>query len=834
MQYNKAIFGEGIKVYNHGTVATGQTLYDFTIGSQNANLSAAYQSQAMKNNGPLPDDLFYWLASEDSPYNRMSFIYRTGTSPNFEYQKIDTPENKKPVPLVLWAGPTKIDPNTYDVDIENGTSFATYANNSRLIFNSSTFNIQTSQTPLWELNYGHSSSVYANGVYSSLPFILDFDYNNFILKIRVGQGNSFVDLAEYTNDSSHYIDSIAIELYTGDVSTGNSRLARQPRTDENGNNIMLMDAGNDGYYVVTDFDYKIPTVYAENYQYPTYRKLARLGTSTTHVLFSGTNVTTNLLNAAPYFFIEDDKWELVNGSYRLKKSGNSVYSEDDFNYIRKLIAYLGFWFTDGGIYNDSEHSYTLNRVDSLLGDYANTYSDEYMIPNHVYQAEIKEGITTGNFTELRIAKDNDQSKWGKDWRQKNGYDGRTPGGGDRPRPTPDPNPISPNSPGFTLAGKGTQCYALTGADMDEIMVDIFGRSGASYKELVEGLAMFGSDPMGAFISYKWYPFAFNPPTSSPLFLGQTIVNESHVYPIINNTNTSLIEFHGSFWFGKDKNFIHSKKTQCRLYLPFYGFYEISMPLILSQVLDIDFHYNVPDETAVWIISFGNVIYDYLECVPSIEIPLTGNNAAMIAQSKKNTALSIATQVASMAASAFTGAAAVKVAGGVTNALQQAGMASAVFASDAGVEASYGYNFAVNAIKAGAGAGVTARGLGLAGVASNALGGGVNIYNTYKQAQLEIANMRVHVPYHGAADATTFLNLEMRPYIQFYIPDMIDGYSETNYKLTVGHACDIWTTLNDMPDNSLCQTSGTADIDTTNMEIAEIQELNEILISGFYK
>ncbi len=44
MQYNKAIFGEGIKVYNHGTVATGQTLYDFTIGSQNANLSAAYQS----------------------------------------------------------------------------------------------------------------------------------------------------------------------------------------------------------------------------------------------------------------------------------------------------------------------------------------------------------------------------------------------------------------------------------------------------------------------------------------------------------------------------------------------------------------------------------------------------------------------------------------------------------------------------------------------------------------------------------------------------------------------------------------------------------------------
>lgn len=498
MKYDKSMFGEGIKVYNHGTTSTGQTLYDFTIGSQNANLSAAYKSEAMKNNGPLPDDLFYWLAGDESPYNRMSFIYRTGTSPNFEYQKIDTPENKKPVPLVLWAGPTKINPSTYDVDIENGSSFATYGNNSRLVFNSSTFNMQTSQAPLWELNYGHSSSVYANGVYSSLPFILDFDYNNFILKIRVGQGNSFVDLADYTNDSNHYIDSIAIELYTGDVSTGNSRIARNNRTDENGNNIIFGDVQNDCYYVVTDFDYKIPEVYAENYQYPTYRKLARLGTSNVHILFSGTNVTTNLLNASPYFFIEDDKWELVNGVYRLKKNGNNIYSEDDFNYIRKLIAYLGFWFTDGGIYNDSEHSYTLNRVDSLLGDNANTYSDEYMIPTKIFQAEIKEGITTGNFTELRIAKDNDQSKWGKDWREKNGYNGR-----DGIKPTDESSRSSRLTYSSSLASFGN-IWLMNNSGISNL-ANALKTLVTNEQDPYDPTLFYGQNPVECIISIKEYP-----------------------------------------------------------------------------------------------------------------------------------------------------------------------------------------------------------------------------------------------------------------------------------------------------------------------------------------
>jgi len=54
-----------------------------------------------------------------------------------------------------------------------------------------------------------------------------------------------------------------------------------------------------------------------------------------------------------------------------------------------------------------------------------------------------------------------------------------------------------------------------------------------------------------------------------------------------------------------------------------------MPQVLSKELELEFHYNVPDEVGVWVISFGDVIYDYLECDCSIEIPLTGSNARVV-------------------------------------------------------------------------------------------------------------------------------------------------------------------------------------------------------------
>lgn len=55
---------------------------------------------------------------------------------------------------------------------------------------------------------------------------------------------------------------------------------------------------------------------------------------------------------------------------------------------------------------------------------------------------------------------------------------------------------------------------------------------------------------------------------------------------------------------------------------------------MSQPISVSFRYNVPDAMGVWVISFGQKIYDFVECDPSIEVPLTGDNQREIMITKR--------------------------------------------------------------------------------------------------------------------------------------------------------------------------------------------------------
>lgn len=481
--------------------------------------------------------------------------------------------------------------------------------------------------------------------------------------------------------------------------------------------------------------------------------------------------------------------------------------------VLKDVAYAGFWFSENA--TSAARSATGEDCDDPKMHIP--VFDEY-------------GITTGEYKSGVEAALEDNAKW-QDPFKDNPYkpgDGPSPGPG--PRPDPDPNPILPNSPAFTLAGRGTQCYAITPADMTEIFDDIYGRSSGSFDDLVDGLKLFGSDPMGAIISYKWYPFQYEPDPQAPIVLGTTEINAAHTYPIITNTTNSLKVFKASFWYGRDKNFVTSRNCQARLFLPFYGYYELPMPQVLSKELEVEFHYNCPDETGVWIISFGQVIYDYLECDCAIEIPLTGSNARNVRAAKVGAALSIAAQAAGTAATVAIGAA--TLSGGI-GAARHLAEGIDVLAEEMG--------FGAGGLETGAYLGWSGLGTGrsafngmIGGMASSALGGVSGIANTIGQTIQTVNHLKVNVPFHPAADATTFLNLPMYPYIQFYTNQLIEGYNESEYRLKVGHACDTWDTLTNMPAASLCTATGIANMGTSGMEITEIQELNAILQSGFYK
>ena len=396
-------------------------------------------------------------------------------------------------------------------------------------------------------------------------------------------------------------------------------------------------------------------------------------------------------------------------------------------------------------------------------------------------------------------------------------------------PTPSTDPITPYQPGLTLAGAGTGLWAMTKFQVEEFITDVFG---GEAEKLKEKLILFGSNPMNAVISLRWYPMAWSSTRSGPVILGTTEVSKAHQYPLINSTASSYYSNSGTLNImdAYDRNFYNSRHIQARLWLPFYGFYELPSTILLSKQIELELHFNLPDELAVWIISFDNVIYDFCECSMGIDIPLTGSNAAAITEAKRQAAISIASQIASTAATTVLGVTGLRGLTGTANYLAEGIdiLASDLGYGSAGLEAQTYLSH-----RAGGQFNKTSLAQGI-GTASGIIGAGINIANTVHQTRLEIANLKTNLPFHGAAGQTTFLNFPMYPYIQIFRNNIMSTYDEEEYQLKVGHACDVWAQLSEMPDNSLLQTTGMANMSSNGMEMVEVQELNSILQSGFYK
>ena len=80
--------------------------------------------------------------------------------------------------------------------------------------------------------------------------------------------------------------------------------------------------------------------------------------------------------------------------------------------------------------------------------------------------------------------------------------------------------------GWTLANTGTGIWALTPSEIGQIWKDIFGTTA--------DLSKFGDQPMNAILSLKWTPFTWSTNGTSPIVLGDQVVNDMHVYPLVDS------------------------------------------------------------------------------------------------------------------------------------------------------------------------------------------------------------------------------------------------------------------------------------------------------------
>ena len=641
------------------------------------------------------------------------------------------------------------------------------------------------------------------------------------------------DLATYLStykDTKPYVYSIGFEIavmYGESIEASSSN----QRTLDSSYNLMLMEyinSLNDFYYIGPNNEWQTAH-YNNDLFVPQTLKSPHMplggyinnGSHNAEVPAKlGYESTLNSVEVHAVIDCNDIKWDTwVNvGSSTAEGTCNKVliadarkYTEDEFREaVRHSLACFGMFFADSvGVAQEGK----LDDPEMHLGTIVN-------------------GVGYGDYTSG--ADNRKQPQWNWDSMSENDYDPTNP-----PEPGDDPaassDPMLPVGLSWTLATAGGAIWALDNLDIKQVWKDIFGKD--------IKLKDFGNNPMNAILSLEWTPFIWSSETSGPVVLGSQVVNPNHVYPLIETFETAEKHASGQMKFEYNKNFYNSRNIQARLFLPFYGYYELPAAQLLSSQLRLDFYYNVPDELGVYIISYDKVIYDFVECSCKIDIPLTGSNAAAIKENKKQQALSIATQVATTAATIGIGYSSMK---GLNQALSHVANGVDVLA-----EETLGYDGGLE-VETYLGSKGSGRGMNVGTIASGisaGVGAGINIYNTVNQGRIQRAALKTNLPYHGSALQTTFLHMSMKPYVQIFKNAIMDGFttqdgdtikeelggtSKEQYMLKVGHACNEFTTLDKMLENSLLQTTGCANLSSAGMEITEYQELNSILQSGFYK
>ena len=782
-EQTKVIGGYAIATY--GIAGTTVTTAD-TLGNYKENHGTSE---------PIDESINYWQLWDKSPFNHSVFIRKDGAN-NHIYTEV---KSIKPKSIFVTLRPTQVS------DIN--------------------FDINSQYTHLWEPEIAYPNSRIPYGNYGDI--VTKFDYNKI--------GARFIPCVYHRDENGYPVNgSVPDEFesiygyFHGEedgvpvsekyIITGLSvELFPLTGTGANGYN------QNNVFYPVssTPVETPQPNYYYQDSDYITYTR----GQYIIGGLISSSGGYGYQIGAygqsshAPCWgYDPDNHWELK--SFTNSSNQYIEYFEFTGTYedLLSQCASLGFWFRE-----DLQPGSTISSALFPMVTGENCDDDRVIMPI------IENGQTTGRYLRGSEAAAHPQAQWGVNWRENAGYNGDKPyDGGGRPKPTPDSNPITPTTPGFSLAVEnGSVSYVITQAEWKRIWNDIYGGTKSQWKSIIDGLALYGANPLNAILNYRWYPFALTGSQTDPMRLGSTIIKPAtHVYHYIAAATEAFNSASASFWWGDDKNFINARKTKARLFLPFYGFYELPTSMLLEKELTIQFQYNLPDDTAVWFIEFGGSIYDYVECQPYIEIPITGDNSLQIAAAKAQRNLSIAMTVGAAVAGAGFGIAAAAP-----------GLASIGAAASESAWAFGGSRLAAGLANIGPLMGENLLTVGqigaTAGAAGALAGGGIKAANTVMQSALQIGNLSTNVPVHSAGSDTTFLHMPMIPYIEFYVNNLQEDFDENGYKISTGIACDKWAMLSEMPEGSLLQTTGVGNMSTMGMELAEVQELNSILQSGFY-
>ena len=398
MEYNTTLFGAKRSVM---TTVAGVEIRQFDIATQNISVQQGYDSGDFLPNTILPVDLRLWEIGAESILTKISWYQMI----DGVYNQWDSTDDRR-VPMIFTTAHLKTSSPAFDVQptgsVYNLSSQCNYRNPS------TSNNVKLdAQYPMWYLQAPILIGTAPH--FNVSPFILDFNYAGVLALVYVRAGGNYYTLKDYIDNRNNggIITDVFIDFYFGDET---HKINSNYNHLEGGTASQAYDLT--GGCIINSKSYILPSEIKPklNYAFDEIQLASRLQSqSLENYIRMYPLISCMTPNTALRCSIYKDGEHLDNNGY-LIQHGDGKYSDDDFAWILKQVALLGFWFT-------SDNTNINTRVTGTACTDVNTY-----LP------EIKGGITTGKYWSGTAAAAQDAAKWGDDWRERVNYQ---PGGGSK-------------------------------------------------------------------------------------------------------------------------------------------------------------------------------------------------------------------------------------------------------------------------------------------------------------------------------------------------------------------------------------------------------------------
>ena len=278
--------------------------------------------------------------------------------------------------------------------------------------------------------------------------------------------------------------------------------------------------------------------------------------------------------------------------------------------ICHMVATLGFYFAGT----------TSAATSSLTGSGATD--------DHLYCPVPTGDIYMGDYVQGEDIKDAPNADNGDgddpfDWWKDNGVS-----------PDPDTNDYTKdtplNRPTITAFGAFNRAYAMSQSNLNDLCNYLWNTNDSVFDALVDGLRLYGENPMNALIDCRMYPFDIlsyiSSSGSTPITIGRNRTTVTGVY--LGNTTNCIIDLGACQWREYHKNFLdYAPYSGGEIYIPYVGKYSLDPNIYCGHTVQVYLIVDFMTGACQAVVYCDGIATEYKSGQMGVDVPMSGVNAA---------------------------------------------------------------------------------------------------------------------------------------------------------------------------------------------------------------